>query len=507
MDKLICPDCQTNELKTEMEQKDIICKSCKQRKMICSIHNKPYIRFIDLPQEEKDRLLRQRANMNRYLEKKKVKNQSKEESVTITKSETKPTIKTSNRKNNYSEEFHQICSKDGSRSLKEIFEEITNTLPEYSNLQYKTLWGFMRRNNYPYTVDKSNLGRSKISKVIEDQIEIPDNIIKEEEIDEPIIIEDSLADTNEIISNPNIKLDLENIDLKYKEEIDENINKTEPTRFIPIREEVNEVLSCKYKNLNCTTERNYTTEDYINMLEMLSYLIENCETIIKARNDQHDILNAYQSDTIHECENVIAEDGDTYLQDKLHILRKERRYYEYDCNDLTVLNHLLKTFNKLSIDRVLALLKETYAKRQSPKFIPLVDYSMIGKYDWAINGDANSKKLQKPILTTNNNKRRNRNNYSTGINTNINIAQESINQANQSSNLVKNTKNTLKKFKVTAELCGCGLGVFKPWSNEYMCLNEDYAKQWAKNSLEELINRPEHKGAYYTNLRVQQVNN
>ena len=47
-------------------------------------------------------------------------------------------------------------------------------------------------------------------------------------------------------------------------------------------------------------------------------------------------MNAYQSDIVHEQEHIIAQPGDTYLQDKLHILRKERRYYEHDTNDIGV---------------------------------------------------------------------------------------------------------------------------------------------------------------------------
>ena len=53
-------------------------------------------------------------------------------------------------------------------------------------------------------------------------------------------------------------------------------------------------------------------------------------------------MNAYQSDALHEVENAILEDGNTYLSDKMHILRKYRRYYESDYKNVSILKPFLE---------------------------------------------------------------------------------------------------------------------------------------------------------------------
>lgn len=180
-------------------------------------------------------------------------------------------------------------------------------------------------------------------------------------------------------------LELNDINKNYiKQDIKITSSGNQVDRFEPIKQEIKQVLDRKYRQLGCEIERNYTIDDYINFLDMWSYLSVHCNNLIRIRNDQHDIMNAYQNDIIHEMENVVAEPGDTYLQDKLHIMRNERRYYEYDKNDLTTLQPLFETSDNVKILEIKQRLENIRDKRQNPIYIPVVDTGMIDKYNWSI---------------------------------------------------------------------------------------------------------------------------
>ena len=128
------------------------------------------------------------------------------------------------------------------------------------------------------------------------------------------------------------------------------IEKDEPERFIPIRAEVNSIMTKKFRSLSCSLSRDYDTADYVNMLDMLIYLVENGQTIINNRKNQQNIMNAYQSDLLHEMENAIAEPGDTYLSDKMHIVRNYRRHFEMDYKDVATLRQLRESLKDVNSD-------------------------------------------------------------------------------------------------------------------------------------------------------------
>ena len=88
--------------------------------------------------------------------------------------------------------------------------------------------------------------------------------------------------THKRISNCNIPIDFEDKD-----------------RFSPIKEEVDNVLFERFERENCSSDINYTFQDYIATIEMLIFLKKNSAEMIKCRKGQYGTMNAFQSDMIH----------------------------------------------------------------------------------------------------------------------------------------------------------------------------------------------------------------
>ena len=221
----------------------------------------------------------------------------------------------------------------------------------------------------------------------------------------------------------------------------------EPQRFEPIRAEVHSVFSNWFNDKNCNVQKDFQTIDYINMLENLVYLAENVDYIIQARCDQHDIANCYQSDVLHEQENVVLEDGNTYLSDKMHVIRNCRRFIEYDSNNMNAMKNMLHNINVAELKSVLQVLQKYEELRKHPVFIPMIDKAMVDKYDWAIEGsDKYGKLANKPILVTNN--KRNK----------------------RSINNTRNSKNSyFKAFSINAKLMDDAEEFV--WERRYYCVS------------------------------------
>lgn len=293
-------------------------------------------------------------------------------------------------------------------------------------------------------------------------------------LDADIDIEDNIADDDvESISIEHHDVeDITDTKLYDEDTVFRAINEfDEPVRFDSVRKEVYGVFKAWFEDMNCVTERDFQTSDYIQLLESFIYLAENCNQIINARHDQHDIANCYQSDVVHEQENVVLEDGNTYLSDKMHIIRNTRRYIEYDSNDMNVMRPILKSIDVAGFKKVLAILKKYDADRKHPVFIPMVDKKMVQKYDWAIAGSDQSGKLaRKPILVTNSRLKNRTSSY--------NNQARSYNRTNSS--------NYFKNYIINATLSNKD-GEFN-WQRRYYANSVEMAKEKANSDINKQFN-------------------
>lgn len=572
-----CPDCNQNKItKQEIEQRGK-CISCYRREVTANTHNKPYVKFKDLPIERQQQIIYNRATikMNR-------RTSNKSSSWNIHKEVEHKMSRSNKGKSKYDDikELHEFIQQNSNLTAKQMVEYAVKNIKGCSKLTAATLYKIIHKNDYKYngnqikeTKQESTYSRiSKLFKTIETSDktsrELYDFVVDELDYDKPFNtfsatlanlkipfkrlprsgnnishsrrasvytddvmevlntfstedmtitqIYESLSSMfpNKGITYGNLSTKINRLKIPHRvpsieekrdiiskardkknnkvvQKLDEMLSKTNDTsnnisecdikevdRFEPIKQEINEVLSRKYKQLECEVSRTYTTDDYINFLDMLYYLSLHNEYIIRARRDQHDIMNAYQSDVVHEMENIIAEPGDTYLQDKLHLLRKERRYYEHDANDLISMKPVFELIDAQKVLSVKTKLEQIKEQRNSPVFIPIVDVNMVNKYDWASAGSLSSNKVNKQILVTNA-------------------------KNNNSTNFIK-INSRVNTYRVSCQLSGGGYGAFSHWHKDYKTTNEELALTCAESDLHKLSEK--HKGVMWTNMDVHMLN-
>lgn len=71
--EILCKDCNENYINAERFKKFGVCLSCQRRMTMAKTHNFKYVPYKDLPQSEKDRLIKQRETNNRWARKKNAK--------------------------------------------------------------------------------------------------------------------------------------------------------------------------------------------------------------------------------------------------------------------------------------------------------------------------------------------------------------------------------------------------------------------------------------------------
>lgn len=281
----------------------------------------------------------------------------------------------------------------------------------------------------------------------------------------------------------------------------------EPIRLVPIKEEVCKVLMTKFNAMHCKTAVDIDLPAYAKLLEMLQYLAQNIDELIKMRNNQYDIINMYQDDLLHEMENELAEAGNTYLSDKAYVIRGYRRFVESDRDALKQMKTLfLELKNVLKDDKVkkvIGQLNYISKNNKSPKFIPTVDLGLIDKYDWAITGSQYSPKNNRAVCVTND------------IEKYINTKSDELVEVTlkQSENKLKNTTIRLSPeeisrgfgiYRVSCKLSGGGYGAFKPWYKDYPCVKEEIALSFAQQEFARM--KAAQKGLLITELEVHKIN-
>ena len=270
------------------------------------------------------------------------------------------------------------------------------------------------------------------------------------------------------------------------------------SRLEPIHQEVVSTLDERFKNAKCVSQYNYSIDDYINMFEALSFLSSNIDGLIRCRNEQHKITNLYQDDVIHAMENELAEDGNTYLQDKVFVLRDYRRYMQLDIKALYILKPVLKHLKTIihpnnpnnpddlqSLVGVIKALKETRSQFASPTYRPRIDKIMTEKYDWAElkNSDVKEKhKGEKPST--------------------LDVGIDADSKTKKVSDEFE--KGLCTVYRVSCQISGAGYGAFRPWYKDYTCANEDIAKAYAEQEFARM--RANKKSIMITNLKITRLN-
>lgn len=495
---ILCPDCAVTYISEKQYTKFGKCMSCYRREYMSKNNNVAYIKFVDLSDEEKVRITRQRETKRNSAQKIR---QSNKETPTKDKVGTKQ--KSTNRNQIYTDDVIEQIKAIASETItpKELLEMIQSMYPEKA-FTSANLNNILVRHNIPHSskrgrrtyIISANVDEVPVDKIFSsviDQDKNTENIKEENNVVIGVVNQTGLS------ANTNVNC------LEYSKEaklIDRTIEDNEPERFIPIREEVNSVMQKRFRALGCSLSRDYDTTDYINMIDMLIYLVENGQTIVNNRRSQQNIMNAYQSDILHTMENTIAEDGDTYLGDKMHIVRNYRRHFEMDYRDVATLRSLRESLDVSMLKTTLTNLKKNLNYVENPVFKPLVDTTMADKYEWAKDIDSNSAKSNISVTKYNPTGFQKANTINGRPITRIGMGSNTVPTSQMNSKMQKK----LKVFRVSAKVSGGGYGAFTNWYRDYECSNSKTALAYATNTLNQLCNNK--KGMIYNDVSCVELN-
>ena len=172
-------------------------------------------------------------------------------------------------------------------------------------------------------------------------------------------------------------------------------------------------------------------------------------------------------------ENVVLDPGNTYFQDKMHVLRDIRRDYEIDSKAIETMSNFLISLKNRTNDitsLINKLQKLKNAKKEDPAYIPNVDVNMINKYDWAKPSNLGPKIVHKPLLVSNNK---------------------------------FNMKKGNPTFRATCYLSGNGVGTFKFWDKTYSYNTLEEATRAAKIDLDEI--KSKNGGLLISDFQIHKI--
>lgn len=474
---VLCPDCKVSIIDIDSYNSGQVCNSCKHRKIWSNKKGVPYIKYKDLSQNEQDKLLRRKLTGQSYYKRKKEKDDS-DKNLNYQINSSSEVVKKHNTTRKFKPEVYKYIKDIASESLsvRELREKILEKFPEIENeLTYIFLHKTIYAKKLPFRrltdEEKSNIfaeARSKVNKDLNTDINKVKDIINNNT--NTLINEvDNIYDKNNFIDDSNVVTisEISGITSKvteYKEEY----------RFEPIINEVKEVLNKKFKEVGCEIGYDFSVEDYIDAFKVLRFLINNFTTIVQKRNDQYDIANNYQTDVVHEMENEISAPGDTYMQDKCHVLRNIRRGYELDVNCINIMKLFLVSMSKRSAELtdIIDKLEKIKNRKDDPKYVPNVDDSMISKYKWAQSTNPSDTKIMDKSLLISNSK--------------------------------KNRRSGNPIFIATCYLSGGGYGVFKKWTKEVSFPTIEEAQKAIDIELENI--KKKNKNIMISNFSIYKKN-
>lgn len=500
---ILCPDCMQHIISLEKFNQGLICLSCTHRKSWAERKGEPYIKFKDLQIEKQRAII---DNLAKEQEQKELQVQQKDLDVNIS-------LKEPEQENLFNimniepvKEIKVVKNKPGTRlypdgvytyikehaspdlAVKDLYAQIISIWPEIENKLTKNILNkYLYSRKLPFRKltdqEKSDLLVAAFSKNKEEKANKPKEINLQESISvenlekpEEEIFHIPIKDINQIEANiKNTKEELYS-DLDPIEDFDnsECVEYSEEARFEPIIEEVTQILNDKFKEVGCAVGYDYTVDDYIKAFTILRYLINNYKLIEQKRNDQWDIANAYQQDIVHEIENVVSKPGDTYLQDKCHVLRDVRRGYEIDKTCIGLMKPFLTTLTARTseITKLIEKLEVQKSKQDDFIYIPKVDMSLVEKYSWAHDSNSRPGKLvNKSVLKTNN-------------------------------KLNKKEGNPI--FIASCFLSGGGFGVFKKWTKEVSYPTIEEAQRVVELELDDI--KKKNKNILVTDFNIHQKN-
>ena len=450
-EKVLCRDCEEHYLVTTNELKEGICLSCSRRKRLANSLNRSYIKYKDLTEDEKLKLHNNRNKINKHIV-----NDTKEKEI-----DKRSIIYTQEIINN----IKSIASED--KSAKDLLNELCLLYPD-KNITTGNLNNILKRHNIVY-----KKGRSK-NKTINNNPIIATTIIDHDQGTTQTKYNTNNKDLESTIDST-LDIIVKNA-LDYAKYLDDDIS--EENRLDPINEEVTEVLNNKFKKENCYNEMLYNTDDYIKMLEMLLYINEQKNTITRNGAKQHNIMDLYEDDIVHETENILLPKGNTYFQDKLHVLRNKRRALEYNGGDISIMREFLNTIDNNTLRNCITALKTERSKRENFKYIPSVDETMINKYNWCLT----------PLDKIDSCK-----------STNVTIIPAVTNTSNR-----MKSKLSLNTYRVSCKLSGAGYGAFTSYYKDYQAINEDIALSYGKQELEKM--KQEKPGILIQDVDIHKIN-
>lgn len=498
---LICPDCNSELITPKRMTQKGKCELCERREKHSLKIGKEYIKVVDLPKVEKNAVLSRRQTMKNKV--------TKNVTTNVTKKK-RNNSKGSERK--YSNELLQYsydALNDGV-DYETLFQMIKDEfgLEVTKKGLNAALWRF-KNNKYK---NKEEVKEKKEKK----EVKARNPIIKT-----TIINKDEQVQSKEEVNNNSTQntqteeIKQEEVKKDTKSKYDKIVSKEQniADTYNTIFNEVNNIANTKFTAMNCRQEEKYTTDTYIKALEIILDLCENRGQILSNRQKQHDIMNAYQNDVLHEVENLDIYDTDNSLLLKLKTVRDKRRYYEYDYNDVGILKPFLETIDLNKLKMVLGQLNKFKEVRENIVYKPNVDITMTEKYDWVIKtkstneSDIKQTKITSTITEIGNVSQPNNKikpKFKQQLRPGQSFAQEVITtQENIKNSKVSKRAPNVKKFKVTCELSGGGYGAFSRWQREYTCLSDELAKSFAEQELNQI--KSKNKGVLITNLLVTQI--
>lgn len=541
--RVLCPDCLENYMLESQAKQYGICRSCKQSYERDKTLGIPHVKYKD-----EDVKSREKRNKIRFVQKM-YSTRKTNEKKGITKEYIDAVMTL-----DYVEYVKKIASPK--LCLVELYVLFMHTYADFGvsipdDFAYLVFRETIIMLNLPYlatlpmSVTTEIRELSKIKK--EDYLKIIDSILSDNssEKEDSITIQESnnSADNKAIISkSTTISNQIEQDNGDVMNQIASSIDNTimeitksttsaktevekpmESDRFKQAETEIKNTIKPIYKELNCDISDEYTIHTYLDLLNQLIYLSKDVDKILKDRDTQYNVMNAYQGDVIHEIENEVPT---TYLADKLHVIRNIRRKYSNDVTNLNILKPFLDSLDVSLMQTTLNRLKSQLQAQTSPEFMPIVDASLTTKYSWAkpLNEMATTPaRLAKfksictksspaksiipygtrgPMLVKCNLIGEN---YPTDytwthvysnetIQTAICHAKNTLRQLIQSENNVRYTNlmavplsqqlTYSKVYRVSCNISGKGFGVFKKWYKDYVTTDKQTAMDLAQQDLD-----------------------
>ena len=281
------------------------------------------------------------------------------------------------------------------------------------------------------------------------------------------------------ITKPDTIIQVNDTSVNNQTEVEQSIAWHGSDKFQPIINEVNSVFEDRCRKLNVPTKAEDSTDKLIEALKVLLEYTEDTKEVIKVCTDQEDIIEQYRREIDHEIENLPFSETDTTAQNKIKVLRMKRRGIKNTKENSDIINPIANIIqhNASKFKQVLAALEKKKEERDNFIFIPLVDTTMIEKYEWCKSGGFGSVRANTPILTT---------------------------HKKEMKEEAKKKNSNIKKFRVQAEYMAWDGKPFHSMYYDIYAVSTEKAIENSKNFFDDLSRK--HNNSRYTIKDAYQLN-